>query len=231
MHLLNKIFDKIVCINLLERPDKKEKIKKRFNELGIEVEWFNAVKYDFIPTIIKPIASISPGCFNVNQPYEIGAALSHYTVIKQAFLQGVEKLFVFEDDALFRKDFNDKIEGYLKVVPENWDMIMFYAFMYNIEPQNVRINAKWIKAFHSWSFLSYGINRNFMDQYIKRQDARFSISDLVSYMMQEQGFNVYVTIPTLCIPNTELKSNIRNEMNYKSNPTIINMGYSTENYE
>ena len=53
MHPLNKIFDKIVCINLLERPDKKEKIEKRFNELGIEVEWFNAIKYDFIPNIIK----------------------------------------------------------------------------------------------------------------------------------------------------------------------------------
>jgi hypothetical protein len=34
----NEYFDKVVCINLKERTDKKEVISKRFDKLGINVE-------------------------------------------------------------------------------------------------------------------------------------------------------------------------------------------------
>ena len=49
MHRLNKEFDKIVCINLAERKDKREDMQKKFDNLGIEVEmvyccsiWFHS---------------------------------------------------------------------------------------------------------------------------------------------------------------------------------------------
>ena len=56
---------------------------------------------------------------------------------------------------------------------------------------------------------------------------------MVSYKMQETtNFNIYSAIPTLCIPETHLGSNIRGEnQNYKYTPTILNIGYSDDHFE
>ena len=233
MHRLNKEFDKVVCINLAERKDKREKMEKKFDDLGIEVEWFTAVQYGFIPQIVNPIVDSKAGHFNKNQPYEIGAALSHYHVIKQAILEDCENIFVFEDDALFHTDFNKKLDIYLDDLPQHWDMILFYSFMYHLLPENKRISKKWMRSFRSWSLMSYGMKREFMEEYVSRQDNFFTIADSVTYQMQEDSkFNIYSAIPALCVPETELGSNIRGvNMNYESNPTATNLGYGKEHYE
>lgn len=230
---LHDHFDKIICINLLERTDKKEMMLKKFNDLSIDVEWYHPIQYSFIPNIINGINSSGKAHFNQHQPYEIGASLSHYYVIKQALLEGCEKIFVFEDDILFQKDFNNKFQSYWKSLPENWDMILLYSFMYNLQPQNVRVSSRWIKAFNSWSLMSYGMNKLAMEEYIKRQDNYFTIADMVTYKMQEEtNLNMYTSIPSLCVPATNFESNIRgNNMNYKNNPTVINLGFGEDNYE
>jgi GR25 family glycosyltransferase involved in LPS biosynthesis len=232
MHRLNKDFDKVVCINLVNRPDKKIKMQAKLDRLGIEVEWFTAVQYGFIPNIIKPLNDSGKAYFNLTQPYEIGASLSHYSVIKQALEEKVERLFVFEDDVRFRKNFNEELDKYLDKIPEDWELMLLYSFMYEILPQNIRVNARWIKSYRSWSLMSYAMKRPFMEEYIKRQDQFFTLSDSVTYKMQEENFKIYSAVPTLCIPDTYLGSNIRgSSMNYAYNPTIINLGFSDENYE
>ncbi len=88
-HRLNKEFDKVVCINLVSRLDKKLKTQEKFDDLGIEVEWFEAVEYGFAPEIVeslKPTENDFPR-FNVKTPNEFGAAISHYSVIKTAIQQ------------------------------------------------------------------------------------------------------------------------------------------------
>lgn len=235
MHQLNKEFDKVICINLAERPDKREKMQKKFDDLGIEVEWFTAVQYGFIPKIIGPILSARVGHFNKSQPFEIGAALSHYTVIKQSLLRGYNKVLVFEDDVRFHKDFNDKLDSYLDVlndIPE-WDMLMFYSFMYHILPENERMHKRWVRSFRAWSLMAYGIKRGLMEKYIERQDQFFTISDAVTFKIQEEKkFNIYSAVPALCIPETNLGSNIRGQnMNYEYTPSVFNLGYGEEHYE
>jgi len=234
MHRLNKEFDKVVCINLLSRPDKKKNMQEKFDKLGIEVEWYHAVQYGFAGEIV---GSLTPTInnfprFNTKTPNEFGAAMSHYTVIKTALLQGVEKLFVFEDDAMFRKDFNVQFDKYFDTLPENWDMIMLYSFMYKLQPQNVRVNPRWIRSYDSWSLMAYGINKAGMEQYIKDQGQLFQIADRASFMMQRKNLNIYSAVPTLCIPNQKLGSNIRGDnMNYVNTNTILNMGFNNDHYE
>ena len=234
LHRINKEFDKVVCINLVNRPDKREKMKAKFDELGIMVEWFNAVPYGFAPEIVnslKPTVNDFPR-FNTKTPNEFGAAISHYTVIKTALLEGAERIFVFEDDVLFRKGFNEKFDKYYDSLPGDWDMFLLYSFMYELRPQNVRVNARWIKSYLAWSLMSYGINKRGMEGYIASQDRMFQIADRSSFKMQEEGFKVYSAVPTLCIPNPGMGSNIRGEnMNYEKTKTVINMGFGSENYE
>ncbi len=230
-HILNEKFDKIVCINLINRKDKKEKMQARFDKLGIEVEWFTAVSYGFAPSIVRDINKGS-GHFNENQPNEFGAALSHYTVIKQALEEGHKSIFVFEDDVLFHEDFNNKIEKALtKHEPKEWDLLMLYSFMYNIKPQNIKINPYWMKAYNSWSLIAYGMNEDMMRSYIHIQNSHFTIADLVTYRLQEDTrYNIFVTAPSLVIPDLEYGSDIRKLMNYEDNPTAINLGINYTKY-
>ena len=234
MNKINKEFDKVVCVNLINRPDKKEHMQVKLDKLGIEVEWFHAVQYGFAGEIVN---SLKPTVndfnrFNPKHPNEFGAAMSHYTVIKTALEQGVQKLFVFEDDVMFRKEFNYAFEVYYDKLPENWDMFLLYSFMYKLQPQNVRVNAKWIKSFDGWSLMAYGMNRKAMEQYIKDQDKMFQIADRASFKMQGKDLNIYSAVPTLCIPNPKLGSNIRGEdMNYVNTNTVLNTGYANANFE
>lgn len=231
MPRLNDYFDKVVCISLKEREDKRKEQQEKFDKLGIEVEWFTPPKYEFIPNLIKYLAKTNHTYFNPHQPYEIGAALSHYTVMKEALLEGVEKLFVFEDDVLFQKDFNTKLEKYMNKVPEDWQLLLFYSFIYDILPQHRRISSRWITSYKAWSLMSYSITSDLMQEYIKKQDSFFTISDMVTYRMQEEGYKIYSAVPTLTIPNSDLGSDIRKIMNYENKQTIINMGFGKENYE
>jgi GR25 family glycosyltransferase involved in LPS biosynthesis len=236
MHILNREFSKVVCINLLNRPDKKEFMQEKFGKLGIEVEWFHAVPYGFAKEIVeslKPSVQDYPR-FNIQTPNEFGAAISHYTVIKTALLQGHKNIFVFEDDVMFRKNFNEELNKYLDKVPEDWDMIMLYSFMYKIQEPNKRVNSRWMRSYNSWSLMSYGMNKKAMEKYIHMQDINFQIADRASFKMQDppSDINIYSTVPTLCIPNQKLGSNIRGEnMNYEHTQTIINMGFGKENFE
>jgi len=234
MNRLNKEFDKVVCVNLVSRADKKAKTEAKFNALGIEVEWFKAVEYGFAHSVVSSLPKSTSGFnrFNPKQPNEFGAAMSHYTVVKTAYQEGVENLFVFEDDIMFRKNFNSLFEKYFDALPSDWDMFLLYSFMYNLQPQNVRVNSRWIKSYDAWSLMSYGMNRKAMEKYIKEQDALFRIADLASFQMQGKELNIYSAIPTLCIPNQNLGSNIRGDnMNYVNTNTVLNMGYGNENYE
>ena len=233
MHRLNKVFDRVICINLLSRKDKKDHMQKKFDNLGIDVEWFSAVQYGFAREILE---SLKPSIndfvrFTPATPNEFGAAMSHYTVIKTAYEEGVENLFVFEDDVMFRKDFNIQFEKHIDKLPENWDMILLYSFMYALQPQNIRVNARWITSFDAWSLMAYGMNRKAMKQYIDDQDKMFQIADRASFKMQGKALNIYSAVPTLCIPNQELGSNIRTQMNYVSTNTVLNLGYSNDNFE
>ncbi len=233
-HIINDDFDKVVVINLINRPDKKEIMQAKLDKLGIEADWFHAVQYGFAEEMVsslKPTVNDFPR-FNKKHYNEFGAAISHYTVIKTALEEGVENLFVFEDDVMFRKDFNNQFKKYFEKLPGNWDMFLLYSFMYKLQPQNIRVNSRWINSYDGWSLMAYGINRKAMKQYINDQNNMFQIADRVSYKMQGKDLNIYSAVPTLCIPNTKIGSNIRGEdMNYKRVNTILNLGFNDANFE
>ena len=80
--------------------------------------------------------------------------------------------------------------------------------------------------------MAYGINHLAMDYYIRSQDNFFTQSDGVTYAMQEDPrFKIYSAVPALCIPDSDMGSEIRGTQNYKVNPTIINMVIRDDNYE
>ena len=94
-HIINDNFDRVVCINLAKRKDKKQTTQEKFDKVGIKVEWFEAVQYGFAPSVVTALNANRTGRFNAEQPNEFGCALSHYTVIKKAYEDGLDNIFVF----------------------------------------------------------------------------------------------------------------------------------------
>jgi GR25 family glycosyltransferase involved in LPS biosynthesis len=171
--------------------------------------------------------------FNEHFPNELGAMQSHYTVIKSAILDGVQNLFVFEDDCLFHKNWDALLPKYLDTIPEDTDGILFYSFMSELNPENVRVRPRWTKGFASWSFVAYGLTRKAMEGYIKLQDNSPMIADRGSWtMMTYQNYNFVVASPPLVLPSKTLTSSIRGEnKNYENIKTVFLLGINENDYE
>lgn len=238
MSILNDRYSKIVCINLIERPDKKKFMEDRFNKHNIQYEWYHPVilgySRHFVNTYTErfnnPIGNKI--MFNQKFPNEFGTMHSHYNVIKTALLQGVENLFVFEDDCAFHKDWDVLLPKYLNTLPENADGVLLYSYMSELNSKNVRVTPRWTVGYASWSLLAYGMNRKAMKAYINILDNSPMIADKVTWhMMTDLGFNFYVASPPLVIPSKILTSNIRGEdKNYESIKSIFTLGINESEY-
>ena len=240
MSLINEKYEKVVCINLKERPDKYKFAKNQFEKNDIKIdEWFHPV----IPGYASKLVELYADKYNVPQqnhilfnkhfPGELGAMQSHYHVIKSALLDEVENLFVFEDDCSFHKNWSEYLPKYFDTIPENADGILLYSFMDRLLPENVRIQPRWTKGFASWSFIAYGLNKRAMEAYIKLQDSQPMIADKASWvMMTQQGFNFYIASPPLVLPSKTLTSSIRGEnKNYEKLRSVFLLGVNENDYK
>ena len=244
MSLINQKYDKVVCMNLIERPDKADFMKIRFDKYDIKIDdWYHPVILGYSQHFIEPYADKfnNPNNndirFNKQFPNEFGTLCSHYTLIKTALLQGVQNLFVFEDDCAFHKDWNELLFRYMNTIPEDADGILLYSYMSKLEQQNVRVTPRWTTGFTSWSFLAYGLNRRAMLGYIKIMDETPMIADRGSWwMMTYQNYNFYIATPPLVIPSKEFTSDIRGENKNYDKPqflggNIFMLGLNENNYE
>ena len=69
---LNKFFDKIVCINLKKRPEKRDFIKTQAKEYDLDIEFFDAIEIPENP---------AKGCLK-----------SHLNILKQAKKDKLNKI-------------------------------------------------------------------------------------------------------------------------------------------
>lgn len=243
MSLINEKYEKVVCISLKERDDKYKYALSQFIKHNIQVEWYRPVIPGYAAKLLYPYCKQynSPDglkvLFNSQFPNELGAMQSHYNVIKSALLDGVQSLFIFEDDCAFHKEWETLLPKYLDTLPEDADGILLYSFMGKLEPQNVRVKPRWTKGFASWSILAYGLNRRAMEGYIALQNTQPMIADSITWnMMTYQKYNFYIASPPLVIPTKNLTSNIRGEnKNYDKGildgGNIFMLGVDDKNYE
>lgn len=234
MNLINQLFDRIVCICLKERPDKYEYMKNQFQKLGIEVQWYRPIIKGFSSKIVKPLVDAKVGHWNTQFPNEYNTMDSFYTVVKEALLDNVQNLFIFEDDFAFHTNFNELFPKYVEKLPSDHNIIILYSYQHELFPENARVNSRWIKGFRSWSHIAVGMDRKYMEEYIRQLDNFPRIGDLVTYQAMENGFNAYVAYPPLGIPSKRFSSNIRGEnKNYDSYvfQNAFTLGLNEKNYE
>lgn len=102
-------FDKIFCISLRERPDRREHAKREFRRVGL------ADKVEFLIIDRHPYSC------------EQGIYESHLTCIRKGLEAGAERIAIFEDDILFDRFSPEKLKNCVQFLSRHpaWNALFF----------------------------------------------------------------------------------------------------------
>jgi hypothetical protein len=112
---LNDYFDRIAVINLDRRTDRFISFQSQAKDLGIDF-----VRYSAIDAQVLGIDGAK------------ACSRSHHNVLADAKADGVKRLFIFEDDAEFKPNFNQAFERITQVLPDDWQMLYLGSWPYSI---------------------------------------------------------------------------------------------------
>lgn len=140
--------DRIKCINLPEREDKKKSFTKIMKENNIFFEFFPAIRDKEIP---------SRGCFR-----------SHAKIISDAYKDGINRLMIFEDDACSVKKISQKDIDEIRRFLDNEDWEIFFLgsipeiWFHNLSKKESYPN---IYKGHFLAAGAYILNKNGIEKY------------------------------------------------------------------
>ena len=159
-------FDEIFMVNLERRPDRYERMKYNFDQLGIDYKWVPAMDGRTITeellaeTGIKMLPEFSEPYHGRALTYgEIGCFLSHYRLWQQIVEEELDLVLIFEDDIKFEPYFISKLE-YLKSelfdLKGSWDLVFLgRKILHNSEEPWLEGSEQLVKVDYTYWTLSY----------------------------------------------------------------------------
>ena len=159
-------FDEIFMVNLERRPDRYERMKYNFDQLGIDYKWVPAmdgrtITEEFLAeTGIKMLPEFSEPYHGRALTYgEIGCFLSHYRLWQQIVEEELDLVLIFEDDIKFEPYFISKLE-YLKSelfdLEGSWDLVFLgRKILHNSEEPWLEGSEQLVKVDYTYWTLSY----------------------------------------------------------------------------
>jgi GR25 family glycosyltransferase involved in LPS biosynthesis len=122
--MLIEDFDKIFCINLEKRKDRKSQCDEIFDRYNLQVEYVKA----FDGSQIVDTKGLKPGA--------AGCCMSHQYIYKKMKENNYKSILILEDDVEFHTNFKKLFNEYYKYVPENWNLL-FFGGSHNEEPKKI----------------------------------------------------------------------------------------------
>jgi len=142
--MLQKDFDRIVCINLDRREDRYTEFEDRWK--GVfqvkDIERVSAVD----GKICKPPSWWRQGIG------AWGCYRTHLAIIEDALVRGLNSVLFLEDDALPVEDFADKYVEAMANLPTNWEMVYFGG-------QHLKEKQQKPKSYNENWVVPYNVNR------------------------------------------------------------------------
>ena len=166
------LFPIIYCINLNNRPDKKQKVQEQFDKYNLNVKFFNA---------------------ELHQNPARGCLESHIEILIDAKERGLKNVLIFEDDI-------EILDNFLNInwnnIPADWDMLYLGGNHYEI----LEHTSKDFKKIRSWSTYAYAINSSLFDIII--QESINSNKEIDKFYLENihPNYNCYMTNPKVIIP-------------------------------
>jgi glycosyl transferase family 25 len=115
--------NKTYVINLETDKDRLKDILNMGKRENIHIERFDAVngrKLSSQDPYIKKFFSKQ----NKLKKSQKGCALSHIKIWEKIKENNDENVMILEDDAIIPTDFNNKLNAYIKELPDNWEMVL-----------------------------------------------------------------------------------------------------------
>lgn len=212
-------FSETWLINLVSRPDRYEKMRKKIEYFGWDVKDHR--------TVIHPWCGDIAMSFNIsrkgylNSPNAFSCTREHYTLIKSAFLRGLDSICVMEDDASFYVHL-PVWQDYLNNLPTDWDILRLCSLRGKKEQEIIETNysnSLWAPVNTGmWGTGCYALNRRGMEYMINSIDSFMQPIDLPLFRYNSnQDIKHYLPkIPLgLCLADSLISDiNPNSECNY-----------------
>jgi glycosyl transferase family 25 len=198
---MNNYFGKIYCINLDERSDRWEKVKKKFESVGLT----NYTRFSAIKT--------GDGWNGCKQ--------SHLTIIKEAKDKGYKNFLVFEDDFILHKDFNHILNESISSLPNDWDMLYLGGNLLKCTQQE-DVSSTLIKVNSVLTTHCYMMRNTLYDKVLNEapdfpRQHGFLRGQAIDVYYSEficKTHNVYMTSPSICGQEEGYSDIEKKNMNY-----------------
>ncbi len=145
----------------------------------------------------------------VYTPGAYGCLRSHVQVVSDARDAGAPSVLIFEDDAVFEPQINEKIASCIAELPSDWDML-FLGALHKDEPIKVAEHIGRITKANST--FAYAIRNTVFDAFIELNSRAEHVLDMNSYLLQER-FNCYCFMPNLVWVESEY-SDVQNRLEH-----------------
>lgn len=168
-------FNKIYCINLQKRKDRRSECEKIFTNNKLNVEFIEAIDGSTICDT-KGLKSGAAGC-----------CLSHKKIYQKMFDdKSLQKVLILEDDIEFHQNFKELFSQYYEYVPKDWSLL-FFGGSHNKPPK--KINEYVHKLKKTFTTHCYAINHNainiIMEQFSDKNIFNFP-ADVHLYKIQNR---------------------------------------------
>lgn len=147
--LLNFIgFDKVYCVNLEKRTERRQSAEAEFLKAGIK-------NVHFFPAVDGRALNLSHFDNNIT-PGMMGCFESHKAIIKEAIDKNFESILVFEDDLRFEEGFNLFLKKALPQIPDDWQFVYLGWTEYDgLHSFKERVSKNWVIPKSVWGTHAY----------------------------------------------------------------------------
>jgi len=184
MNAINNYFQHIFVINLDRRRDRWFDVSQELDIHNIKAEKISAVDGKKLEPIKK--CSLLPG--------EIGASMSHSSVLKKMISEKWERILVLEDDIQFSVNVKEFWNQNQQYIPEQWDML--YLGGNHMRPP-VAINPVISRCTKTFAASSYGITLEHAKNIVWAIDELRVPVDVI-YSSYHVSTNCFAFTPSIC---------------------------------
>lgn len=229
----------IYVLNLERRIDRRLKLKREFNKLGINFKIVKAVDA-LIDNDVKRRFEAFEKKKEINHEYlshlplwkvkmmreqitlgAFGYNLSQKKVFKDALSKGFKKILIFDDDVFFTEDFLERIVETLEKLSNNYKVLMLGASEYKYQDdESFQATIKDKKTYIPFPGRTLGsfsavYDSSIFNEIIKIIDCNLGTFDnVVLGRLFHKYKNCYVINPNICIPSIE-DSDIRSNKRFQ----------------
>ncbi len=177
-------FDKIFCISLKERPDRREKARLEFARVGLQD------KVNFLIVDRHP------------HDCEQGIYESHLTCIQKGLEAEAERILIFEDDVSFDRFDYARLKDCIDFLSRHstWNVLFFGCLVAGVQrtPFKNVLKIKYSSLTHA-----YVLNRKFAEVLIQRPWQKVAYDDFLKSFNQE----FYAVYPSFAFQNNSSSDN------------------------